>query len=216
MHKEILASVYQYHHKKNRKEKFVLFGKERGEIFQKWIGKNKKVLDIGCRDGELTKYYVSGNDVLGVDIDKNALERCGRNLGIKTKWLDLNGNWKLGSERFDVVVAAEILEHLYYPKSILKKIKKVLKKGGILIGSVPNAFNLKNRLRILFGRKKGTPLQDPTHINHFSYKELEQILNREFKHVEIYPIGKHKNLIKLFPGMCSYLLIFKCKYKKTK
>jgi len=214
MSKETFNKIYHYHHTAEKREDFVSFGMIKGKLFSEWIGREKKILDLGCRDGALTKYFIEGNEVLGVDADCEALKRCEEKLNIKTKWLDLNNDWDLPKE-FDVVVASEVLEHLYFPEKVLEGVKNVLKEDGLFIGSVPNAFSLKNRFRILFGRKKGTPLNDPVHINHFSYKELKQILSKEFKQVEVYPLVQEKYawLAKIFPSLISYQLIFKCKNK---
>lgn len=206
-----LSKMYSFHNAQERGRGFVLFGKERGEFFAKWLGQGKKILDLGCRDCALTKYYISGNEILGVDIDEGGLAICQKNLGIKTKLLDLNGDWELEKQNFDAVVAAELLEHLYYPKNVLQKIYDVLKPGGVFVGSVPHAFSLINRLRILFGKKAGTPLADPTHINHFSYKEFEKMLKGVFSGVEIAPFTRFKFLGKIFPQYFSFLLFFHCK-----
>ena len=53
--------------------------------FKEWMGKNKKVLDLGCRDGTLTRHFIEQNEVTGMDIDKMALEDCKNNLNIETK-----------------------------------------------------------------------------------------------------------------------------------
>ncbi len=210
----VIEKIYRNHHSKNREEGFVLLKEERGKIFKDAIGKGEKVLDIGCRDGYLTELFCKENDVLGVDIDGELLKKAGERLGIKTKQMDLNGEWNLPNNYFDVVVAAEVIEHLYFPEEVLKKISAVLKPNGILVGSVPNAFSLKNRLRYLLGIKKNTPLSDPTHINHFSYKELKQLLNSFFDEVSIIPIGRFAFLDKFFPGVFSFGLVFITKKKK--
>ncbi len=206
-----LGELYSNHNSQQRGRGFVIFGKERGELFAKWLGQGKKILDLGCRDCALAGYYVNGNKILGCDIDQGALDICRKNPNIETKLVDLNGDWGIASESFDAVVAAELLEHLYYPEKILRKIYGALKPGGIFVGSVPHAFSLINRLRILFGKKEGTPLADPTHINHFSYKEFEKMLKNNFSEVEIIPFTRFKLLGKIFPRYFSFLLLFKCK-----
>jgi len=77
--------------------------------------------------------------------------------------------------------------------------------------SVPNAFSLKNRIRLLFGLKKNTPLSDPTHINHFTYAELESLLRAHFSNVEVYGIGRHKMLARVWPGMMAFNFVFVAK-----
>jgi 2-polyprenyl-3-methyl-5-hydroxy-6-metoxy-1,4-benzoquinol methylase len=126
--------------------------------------------------------------------------------------MDLNGDWnELKDRKFDIIVAGEVLEHLYYPGNVLSKVKSHLHNGGLFIGSVPNAFSLKNRFRYLLGKKKNTPLEDSTHINQFSYKEIKNILSSHFKEVEIVGLGKYKLLANRFPNLFAFDLFFICK-----
>jgi len=205
-----LSKVYKYHHELTKKAEFSILEKERGALFSQWIGKGKKVLDIGCRDGTLTKYFSKGNDVLGVDIDPKMLEKC-KKLGIRTKLMDLNDDWTI-NEKFDVVVAAEVIEHLYYPDVVFKKVANVLKPRGIFIGSVPNAYNIKNRFRYLFGLQKNTPLEDRTHINHFSYKMLSESLQKVFSDVHVTGLagGLSAGIARAFPNLGSFVLVWRC------
>ena len=206
-----LSKVYEYHHERTRKTEFSMLEKERGAIFSRWIGTGKKVLDIGCRDGTLTRYFTSGNDVLGIDIDTKMLAACKKKLGIRTRIMDLHGDWDI-KEKFDAVVAAEVMEHLYYPEIIAQKVANVLKPGGIFIGSVPNAYNVKNRLRYLFGKQKNTPLEDRTHINQFSYKILRDTLKKSFKEVKVMGLatGLSGEIARTFPNLGSFMLIWRC------
>lgn len=186
MDKEYLQEYYSQHHKEKRRLGFIYGGAERAKLFAGWVGKEKSVLDIGCRNGALTSYYVSGNTVVGVDIDKEALKVCEERLGIKTLWLDVNQGLPFEPSAFNVVVAGEILEHVFYPELVLQEICRVLMSGGLFIGSVPNAFHLKNRLLFLFGIEYEI---DKTHLHQFSYKKLENLLKRYFDHVLIVPIS---------------------------
>lgn len=213
--KEGTENVYKYHHKNERKEKYSLFPDVKGPFLREKIGKGKKILDIGCRDGGLTSFYCKENSVLGLDIDSEALSVAERDLGIETKWIDLNkSDWNLPEDYFDFAVAGDFLEHIYYPNQVTKKISKTLKEKGSFLGSVPNGFSLKNRIRLFFGKKENTTMNDPTHINHFSRKELKKILEEYFKEVKIYPYGKYSFLDKLWPGMFSFGLLFEAKNKK--
>ena len=207
-----LSEVYKYHHERTKKTEFSILRKERGKLFSEWIGKGKKVLDIGCRDGTLTTYFAKNNDVLGIDIDPAMLRLAKKRLGIRTKLIDLNEDWQL-KEKFDVVVAAEVLEHLYYPDVVCKKITQVLKPGGLFIGSVPNAYNIKNRIRYIFGIQKNTPLEDRTHINQFSYDLLYSMLEKNFRKVYITGMesGSWMELAINFPNLLSFMLVWKCK-----
>jgi len=189
-----------------------LYGRERAEIFSKWLGKGKKILELGCRDGSLTKLFAEGNKITGVDIDKNALELFEKNLGGKAVYLDLNSEWPFGENEFDAVVASEVLEHLYKPEETVKKVLLSLKPGGLFIGTVPNAFSLANRFRLFMAQPNKTALADPTHVHQFSYKELKSIMEKYFKEAEISGIGRlAPTLGKIMPGMFSFLLVFRCK-----
>ncbi len=207
-----LEDTYRHHHKKRRGEDYVLFGDKRGKFLKTRIGRSRRILDIGCRDGELTRYYAEHNEVLGLDIDEHALQRATDKLGIKIQALDLNGDWVgVPTSYFDVAVAAEVLEHLYNPDIVLKKIVATLSSDGILLGSVPNAFSLANRARLFRGQKAGTPLSDPTHINHFSRPELQSLLEKHFSEVRIYPLGRLAWLDRVYPGMFSFGLLFEAR-----
>lgn len=208
--------VYRKHHN-DRGEGFAILMEQRGSFLRKHIGKGKKVLDIGCRDGQLTSTYCEGNDVTGADIDSNALRRANERVGIKTIHADLNGDWPFLNSEYDVVVACEFLEHIYFPGLVLEKVNLVLKQDGLLVGSIPHAYSFQSRIKFLLGTKKGTPLEDPTHINHFTYIEFRSLLEKNFDVVEFdtYIPRRYKLLSKIFPYAFAHDLMFAAKKKST-
>lgn len=208
-----LENVYREHHHSKRRGRFAILEKERGELFQKLIGQEKKVLDLGCRDGVITKYFIKDNDVTGNDIDSEALAEAGHSLGIKTLHFDIqDGKWPVEPNSFDVVVAGELLEHVYFPEKVIQKVSEILKPGGYFIGSVPHAFALKNRVRYLFNIKKGTPLEDAMHVNHFAWNEFKSLLAGSFKEVTLYPLGRsYGGLKSKIPALFAYAIAFKAR-----
>ena len=50
----------------------------------------------------------------------------------------------------------------------------MLRPGGTFVGSVPNAYRLKNRLRFLLGHK---PENDPTHLQMFAPEDVRALLD---------------------------------------
>ena len=170
---EELSERYAQHNREERGAGFVYAGEERIELFRRHVGgPGRRVLDLGCRDGALTRAYTDGNEVVGVDADRDALAEAAKR-GIETHWADLDEPLVFEDESFDVVVAGELMEHLRDPARFASEAHRVLRPGGTFVASVPNAFRLKNRLRFLIGRK---PENDPTHLHMFSPDEVRALL----------------------------------------
>jgi SAM-dependent methyltransferase len=170
---EQLSDRYARHNSVERGAGFVFAGAERMELFRRYVGgPGRKVLDLGCRDGALTSRYAEGNEVVGVDADREALAEAAK-LGIETRWADLDEPLPFDEAGFDVVVAGELLEHLRDPARVVADVRRVLRPGGTFVASVPNAYRLKNRLRFLAGRK---PEDDPTHLQMFSAADVRRLL----------------------------------------
>lgn len=170
---EQLSDRYAQHNRVERGAGFVFAGAERMELFRRYVGgPGRRVLDLGCRDGALTSRYAEGNEVVGVDADREALAEAAK-LGIETRWADLDEPLPFDDAGFDVVVAGELLEHLRDPARVVADVRRVLRPGGTFVGSVPNAYRLKNRLRFLAG---GSPEDDPTHLQMFSAADVRRLL----------------------------------------
>lgn len=185
MQKQLLEEMYRKHHERGSRYGYLYCHGARIPFLRQWIGQKKKILDLGCRDGMLTEGFAQGNEVVGIDIDRKALELCRDRLGIETLWLDLNDEWPWESGSFDVIVACEIVEHLFVLEKFLENVVKTLKPGGLFVGSVPNAFRMRNRLKFLRGQEYET---DPTHVRQFSYERLQKTLQARFPKVEIIPL----------------------------
>ena len=170
---EQLSERYAQHNRTERGRGFIFAGPERETLFRRYVGgPGQRVLDLGCRDGALTQAYVGGNEVVGVDADREALAEAER-LGIETHWADLDQPLDFPDAGFDVVVAGELLEHLRDPERLVAEIRRVLRPGGTFVASVPNAYRLKGRLRFLAGR---APESDPTHLQLFSPADVRALL----------------------------------------
>jgi len=87
---EQLSERYAEHNRVERGAGFIFAGPERVELFRRYVGgPGRTVLDLGCRDGALTQAYAGGNEIVGVDADREALAEAGK-LGIETRWADLD------------------------------------------------------------------------------------------------------------------------------
>lgn len=182
MEPDQLAELYEAHHAEGDKYGFLYAGPGRGALLASWIGQGRDVLDVGCRDGTLTRCFAKGNKVTGLDIDRRALEICRQTLGITTHWCDASKGLPVADAAFDAACAAEILEHIPYPNRLVADVARVLRPGGVFVGSVPNAFRLKNRIRFLFGREFET---DPTHLHWYSPEALRRLLSAHFEAIEL-------------------------------
>jgi SAM-dependent methyltransferase len=170
---EQLDETYRHHHETRRSPDFVFGGQLRAETFREWVGgPGRKVLDLGCRYGALTRAYAEGNDVVGMDVDHEALAEAAK-LGIETRHADVTEPLPFPQESFDVVVCGELLEHLPFPAQTVAEARRVLRPGGFFLGSVPNAYRLRNRLVFLLGRP---PESDPTHLHMFSPDAIRTLL----------------------------------------
>src|SRR5579884_2702081 len=109
-----VTRFYEDHHATNAKVGTGrIASRQRISYFVDWVGKGKDLLDLGCRDGELTSRYLEGNRVTGCDIDRNALE-IAKKRGIDAHYADLNEDLPFPDKSFDVVVTGEVLEHVMF------------------------------------------------------------------------------------------------------
>jgi SAM-dependent methyltransferase len=185
--RERLNERYREHHE--RRQEFVFGADERAGLLAELVGgPGLRVLDLGCRTGALTQHYAEGNTVVGVDVDRSALEQATARLGIDTVWADVEEELPFPDESFDVVVAGELLEHLADTAAVVAHVRRVLRPGGRFVGSVPNAFRLKSRLRFAAGRH---PETDATHLQLFTPSALASLLG-DFEDVELrFAVGRY-------------------------
>jgi SAM-dependent methyltransferase len=171
---EEIEAAYRRHHAESRADDFVFCEPQRSELFREWIGRGRRVLDLGCRTGALAGAYLEGNEVVGVDVDRDALALAAR-AGLETVWADLDEPLPFEDESFDAVVAGELLEHLRFPDRVVGEARRMLRPGGLFLGSVPNTYRLKSRLRFLLGRPPEFA-DDPTHLHMFCGADVLRLL----------------------------------------
>ncbi len=197
-----LGERYEEHHRERRDEGDFVFVPERIPLFVAAIGTGKRVLDLGCRSGALTRHFLEGNEVVGLDVDRAALVRA-EALGIEPVEANVEEPLPVADGSFDAVVAGELLEHLQLPEALVAEALRVLRPGGVLVGSVPNAFRLQSRRRFLRGRP---PEDDPTHVHLFSPEAVRELLSG-FEGVTLdYVGGRYR---RLHPRLLARDLVFR-------
>ena len=196
-----LSEQYEKHHRERRDEGDFVFVPERIPFFQEAIGRGRRVLDLGCRSGAFTRHFLDGNEVVGLDVDRIALDKAAE-LGIEPVVANVEEPLPFDDASFDAVVAGELFEHLRFPEGVVGEVKRVLRPGGVLVGSVPNAFRVQSRLRFLRGRP---PEDDPTHLHMFSPGQMNALL-AGFSDVRIEFVGGRYR--RLSPRLLARDLVF--------
>jgi SAM-dependent methyltransferase len=196
-----LQERYEEHHRERRDEGDFVFVPERIPIFVAAVGRGKRVLDLGCRSGALTRHFVDGNEVVGLDVDAVALAKAAE-LGIDGVQGNVEEPLPFDDASFDAVIAGELFEHLQFPDTLVREVRRVLRPGGVIVGSVPNAYRLQGRLRFLLGR---APEDDPTHLHMFSATAVRRLL-AEFQDVRLSFVGGRYR--RLHPRLLARDLVF--------
>jgi SAM-dependent methyltransferase len=155
-------------------------------------------LDYGCGPGHRygTRLRDLGLRYWGFDISQVAVEAA-RTLGLNVGLLTPDGRTTLADDCCDLAICFEVFEHLLEPQLAVQEIRRVLKPGGILLASVPNAAYLPYRLEFLltgFFNPAGGPLtsrklpwSDP-HIRFFSPQLFRRFLRENgFPKLELIP-----------------------------
>ncbi len=147
------------------------------------VGAPKRVLELGCAMGTMTQILQArGCAVTAIEIDAELAERarpfCDRLIVGDLEQLDLAAC--LGDDPFDVMIAADVLEHLKDPERCLNALRPFLKSDGFWVISVPNAAHSALVAQLLAGRfpyqEKG--LLDFTHLRFFTRQDLDGLLLR--------------------------------------
>ena len=164
---------------------WVIVFKKRSD-FAKNYTHNKNVLDLCCGTGWTTfEIGKIANQVIGVDYSDEGLEIARRKYGgnnITYKKMNALA-LEFSTESFDSVVSMEAIEHFAQQdgKKFISEAYRVLKKGGIFIGSTPQVED-RNPIYLLALKKI-----DPFHLYLYSEKILENILLEIFNEVEVIP-----------------------------
>ncbi|MDP2340154.1 MAG: class I SAM-dependent methyltransferase [Deltaproteobacteria bacterium] len=152
----------------------------------------KKVLDVGAASGfrrpdwmhaALTRHAGS---VVGVDIDKSAVEEIRQRGGYDVRLVDAQA-MDVG-ETFDVVFAGELIEHLSNFDAFMASVRRHLRPNGIFLLTTPNAFCVSNFVyRIGF-----QPRVHPEHTCWFCSDTITALLQRGGFAVESVEYVRHR------------------------
>jgi SAM-dependent methyltransferase len=192
-----------------------------------------RVLDVGCGDGSLGVFLKSKLNVEIVGITFSEKEALIARTKINTVIVgDLNSIDLKDYGKFDCVICSHVLEHVYDPVLLLKKIKKQLTDNGILIIALPNILFWKQRIKLLRGSFKYTDggLMDRTHFRFFDWETAQEMIQSGGFTIEkgvaygAFPLPVIRNFTpkklnskidevacQLFPGLFGFQFVFSCK-----
>lgn len=130
-----------------------------------------KLLDIGCGAGSLLEAARKhGWDGQGLDVSSHAAQHV-RELGFEVFEGELH-EAAFPSAHFDVVTAAELLEHISEPRVLLREVARILRPGGLFWTTTPHARGISARMLGL----KWRCIWPPEHLQLFSIRGLKSLL----------------------------------------
>ena len=171
------------------------------------------VLEVGCaegRTGAVLKAEGRAKWVVGIELMDVAADQarmvldqvlCGN-----VEQMDL----PFIESQFDVIILADVLEHLVDPWSILRRLKSYLKPNGLVIVSLPNVRNWRVLMPLFFLGKweyQDEGIMDRTHLRFFTRMGMMELLEEcDFEIKKIEPTGQRsKKFLRLHMGCLSEL-----------
>jgi len=144
-----------------------------------FVPEGARVLDVGCSIGNYGAALkeLKGCSVVGIDISSVDIEIAETRLDAAYVLDITNEQEALKLGKFDVIVCADVLEHLPEARTALRIIKKLLRNDGVVVFSIPNMGHASVRFDLLGGRFGYTEmgLLDRTHLHFFDRDEVESV-----------------------------------------
>jgi 2-polyprenyl-3-methyl-5-hydroxy-6-metoxy-1,4-benzoquinol methylase len=154
-----------------RKRRFAI---ERLEIIRRHLGRpasSARLLDVGCGTGwflEVAKEH--GYMVSGVEIGKELAQFTAKKLGATIHTVPLTE--LPTTEVFDVITLFDVLEHVSYPRVVLKSLREHLKPGGIGVIFTPNL----DSVGITLLRELSSLIMPAEHLFYFTPRSLRRMI----------------------------------------
>ncbi|HUT09662.1 MAG TPA: class I SAM-dependent methyltransferase [Thermoguttaceae bacterium] len=181
------------------------------------------VLEIGCGNG-IVLHHVADRcrELAGIEIAVNRCRVAEKNLADLEKPVEIiSGNIERGIDKadgsFDVIMWADVIEHVVDLFAAMREIHRLLAPGGTLLTATPNVAYLPRRLQLLRGRFPGTSaaqegfgvrpgeMYDGGHLHYFTCSSLKR-LYRQFGFQVVRTVGFGRvlgRLRSLWPSLLS-------------
>jgi 2-polyprenyl-3-methyl-5-hydroxy-6-metoxy-1,4-benzoquinol methylase len=164
---------YQNYYDGNNSEQPSFVAKRLLEIVAEFLPykKTNQMLDLGCgAGGFMHAARASGWNVKGIDVSEPTVQHL-REQGFEVFHGELS-QLPTESEQFDVITAAELVEHLTDPAALLREAYRLLRPGGVIWLTTPNGRGLSQRLL----RIDWSVICPPEHMQLFSIVGLQSLL----------------------------------------
>jgi 2-polyprenyl-3-methyl-5-hydroxy-6-metoxy-1,4-benzoquinol methylase len=160
------------------------------------IPHNGSILDIGCGNGAMLAEIrkVSSSRLCGVESSESAVQLT-RSQGFDVRLADASTDLLTLFEQhsFDLVISVEVIEHVYYPRGLLRQAHALLRPKGRILLTTPYHGYLKNLLIAALGKSDAhyNPLWDGGHIKFWSQKTLSAALEETgYRSIQFYGAGR--------------------------
>jgi acetyltransferase-like isoleucine patch superfamily enzyme len=147
-------------------EKYWPYINQRAAFGAKYLQSTDVVLDIGSGEGYLTNIFKDNcRHIIGLDYSEEAVQLAKNNFCLDCHHMVCT-DLIFESESFDKVTCFEVLEHItrLQAKKTLSEIHRVLKKGGLLVGSTP-----------IRAEGDNSPPETYSHIYEYTTPELQKL-----------------------------------------
>jgi 2-polyprenyl-3-methyl-5-hydroxy-6-metoxy-1,4-benzoquinol methylase len=131
-----------------------------------------RILDMGCGTGWLTSILSEFGEAVGVDLAPEAARK--RHLHIQFIEADIT-TWQPDLDRFDVVVSQEVIEHVHDQAGLVGRMHRLLRPGGYLILTTPNARITSHGPEEWKRRFRHQPVE-----NHLTVTQLQHLVASSF------------------------------------
>lgn len=178
-------------------------------LFRRYVPLGSKVLDLGSGAGAwVMRLHDASYKVTACDAEP----RTDSTFPFPYSKADLNGDFSNGfpREQFDAISFIEVIEHLENPRHSFRQIAALLKSGGVVLVSTPNASGLYSRLRFFFTGQMAMFTDaayavGPGHITPLTAWQLEKVfmenglsvLERAFHDAPFFPPNSLGDVAKL-------------------
>jgi 2-polyprenyl-3-methyl-5-hydroxy-6-metoxy-1,4-benzoquinol methylase len=133
------------------------------------IGNGLSVLDVGCGDGVIGEpLREMGNCVVSMELPK--IVKLAQSRRIPLLVAGDAERLAFADDSFDVVIASEVVEHLWDPISFFNEAYRVLRRNGYLVMSTPEGLE---------------SLRYDSHKHYFTVEGLKQMLDAKFSLLEV-------------------------------